>query len=64
MGWVSLCDRGAEFGTTTGRHRRCGWFDAVIGRYAVRINGLDCLAVTKLDVLDDWMRSRCAWPMK
>jgi adenylosuccinate synthase len=47
-----LCDRGAEFGTTTGRRRRCGWFDAVIGRYAVRINGLDCLAVTKLDVLD------------
>jgi len=48
----SLCDRGAEFGTTTGRRRRCGWFDAVIGRYAVRINGLDCLAITKLDVLD------------
>ena len=47
-----LGDRGAEFGTTTGRRRRCGWFDAVIGRYAVRINGLDCLAVTKLDVLD------------
>jgi adenylosuccinate synthase len=44
--------RGAEFGTTTGRKRRCGWFDGVIGRYAVRINGLDCLAVTKLDVLD------------
>ncbi|MBE9225688.1 adenylosuccinate synthase [Phormidium sp. LEGE 05292] len=48
-----LCDRGAEFGTTTGRKRRCGWFDAVIGRYAVRINGIDCLAVTKLDVLDE-----------
>jgi adenylosuccinate synthase len=47
-----LCDRGAEFGTTTGRRRRCGWFDSVIGRYAVRINGLDCLAITKLDVLD------------
>ena len=47
-----LCDRGAEFGTTTGRKRRCGWFDAVIGRYAVRINGIDCLAITKLDVLD------------
>lgn len=47
-----LCDRGAEFGTTTGRRRRCGWFDAVIGRYAVRINGMDCLAITKLDVLD------------
>ncbi|HEY9298701.1 MAG TPA: adenylosuccinate synthase [Phormidium sp.] len=48
-----LCDRGAEFGTTTGRKRRCGWFDAVIGRYAVRINGIDCLAITKLDVLDE-----------
>jgi len=47
-----LCDRGAEFGTTTGRRRRCGWFDSVIGRYAVRINGIDCLAITKLDVLD------------
>ncbi|MEM6611000.1 MAG: adenylosuccinate synthase [Cyanobacteria bacterium P01_C01_bin.72] len=47
-----LGDLGAEFGTTTGRRRRCGWFDAVIGRYAVRINGLDCLAITKLDVLD------------
>lgn len=48
-----LCDRGAEFGTTTGRRRRCGWFDGVIGRYAVRINGIDCLAITKLDVLDE-----------
>jgi adenylosuccinate synthase len=48
-----LCSRGAEFGTTTGRKRRCGWFDGVIGRYAVRINGMDCLAVTKLDVLDE-----------
>jgi adenylosuccinate synthase len=48
-----LRDRGAEFGTTTGRERRCGWFDSVIGRYAVRINGLDCLAITKLDVLDE-----------
>jgi len=49
----ALGDRGAEFGTTTGRRRRCGWFDGVIGRYAVRINGLDCLAITKLDVLDE-----------
>jgi adenylosuccinate synthase len=44
----------AEVGTTTGRPRRCGWFDAVLGRYAVRINGLDCLAITKLDVLDEF----------
>lgn len=42
----------AEIGTTTGRPRRCGWFDSVLGRYAVRVNGLDCLAITKLDVLD------------
>jgi adenylosuccinate synthase len=48
-----LCHRGAEFGTTTGRRRRCGWFDGVIGRYAVRVNGMDCLAITKLDVLDE-----------
>lgn len=44
----------AEVGVTTGRPRRCGWMDAVLGRYAVRINGLDCLAVTKLDVLDEF----------
>ncbi|MEW5953083.1 MAG: adenylosuccinate synthase [Bacillota bacterium] len=42
---------GHEFGTTTGRPRRCGWFDGVIASYAVRINGLDYLAITKLDVL-------------
>jgi adenylosuccinate synthase len=48
-----LGDRGAEFGTTTGRKRRCGWFDGVIGRYAVRVNGMDCMAITKLDVLDE-----------
>lgn len=44
----------AEVGVTTGRPRRCGWFDVVIGRYSVRINGLDCLAITKLDVLDEF----------
>src|SRR5438128_1253440 len=43
---------GNEFGATTGRARRCGWFDALVVRYAVRVNGLDALAVTKLDVLD------------
>ena len=48
-----LCDRGGEFGTTTGRRRRCGWFDGIIGKYAVLVNGLDCLAITKLDVLDE-----------
>ena len=43
---------GHEYGATTGRPRRCGWFDAVVVRYAVRVNGLSHLAVTKLDVLD------------
>lgn len=43
--------KGREFGTTTGRPRRCGWFDAVISRYATRVNGLDYLCITKLDVL-------------
>ena len=42
---------GQEFGTTTGRRRRCGWFDAVLLRYAARINGLTDLFLTKLDVL-------------
>jgi adenylosuccinate synthase len=45
---------GYEFGATTGRPRRCGWFDAVVVRYAVRVNGLTGLAVTKLDVLDEF----------
>ena len=44
--------RGNEYGATTGRPRRCGWFDAVIMRYAVRVNGFDTVALTKLDVLD------------
>jgi adenylosuccinate synthase len=46
-----LREAGAEFGTTTGRPRRCGWFDAVIGRYAARINGVTDFVLTKLDVL-------------
>ena len=43
---------GSEYGATTGRPRRCGWFDSVLARYAARVNGLTGLAVTKLDVLD------------
>jgi len=43
---------GGEFGATTGRPRRCGWFDAVVLRYSARVNGLSHLAVTKLDILD------------
>ena len=46
-----LRDAGAEFGTTTGRPRRCGWFDAVVARYATRINGVTDFVLTKLDVL-------------
>ena len=45
---------GGEFGTTTGRSRRCGWYDSLIARYAVRINGLTDLFLTKLDVLTGW----------
>lgn len=47
-----LRSKGKEFGATTGRPRRCGWFDVVLLRYAVRVNGLTSLAITKLDVLD------------
>ncbi|HBG47029.1 MAG TPA: adenylosuccinate synthase [Deltaproteobacteria bacterium] len=47
-----LREQGGEYGATTGRPRRCGWFDAVALRYAARVNGLDGLVVTKLDVLD------------
>jgi len=47
-----LRELGVEYGATTGRPRRCGWFDAVVTRYSKRINGLTGLAVTKLDVLD------------
>ena len=47
-----LRERGHEFGATTGRPRRCGWFDAVAARYSTMINGTDELAITKLDVLD------------
>lgn len=46
-----LCETGHEYGVTTGRKRRCGWYDAVIVNYAARVNGLTDLAVTKLDVL-------------
>ena len=45
--------KGREFGATTGRPRRCGWFDAVVVNYAVRINGIDSVALTKIDVLSD-----------
>ena len=47
-----LREGGSEYGAVTGRPRRCGWYDAVVVRYSARINGLDALALTKLDVLD------------
>jgi adenylosuccinate synthase len=47
-----LREGGQEYGASTGRPRRCGWYDAVVVRYSARINGLDALALTKLDVLD------------
>ncbi len=47
-----LGERGKEFGTVTGRARRCGWFDAVLVRHAVTVGGIDGIALTKLDVLD------------
>ena len=51
-----LRERGVEFGTVTGRPRRCGWFDAVAARYAVRLNGLTSAVITKLDVLSGFER--------
>jgi adenylosuccinate synthase len=48
-----LRERGSEYGTTTGRPRRVGWFDACVARYAVGVNGIDSIALTKLDVLDE-----------
>ncbi|MBI5508722.1 MAG: adenylosuccinate synthase [Deltaproteobacteria bacterium] len=51
---AKLRERGKEFGTTTGRPRRCGWLDLVALRYAVRVNGITQLAITKLDVLDEF----------
>lgn len=47
-------NNGAEFGSTTGRGRRCGWFDAVVARYACELNGINSINLTKIDVLDDF----------
>jgi adenylosuccinate synthase len=47
-----IAERGQEYGTNTGRARRCGWFDAVAARYTVRLNGLTAAVLTRLDVLD------------
>ena len=56
----TLARRGKEFGATTGRPRRCGWFDAVLLRRAIINNSVSCLAVTKLDVLDELDNIRIA----
>ena len=53
-----LGERGHEFGTVTGRRRRCGWFDAVLVRQAVKVGGIDGIALTKLDVLDGFEEIR------
>ena len=53
----TLGDRGNEFGTKTGRKRRCGWFDAVLVRQSVAVSGIDGVALTKLDVLDGFETS-------
>ncbi len=50
----ALTEQGYEYGVTTGRRRRCGWFDGVIARYAARVNGLTDIALTKLDVLSEF----------
>ena len=49
----SLGKRGKEFGTVTARKRRCGWFDAVLVRQTIKISGINGIALTKLDVLDE-----------
>jgi adenylosuccinate synthase len=51
---ATLREQGHEYGTTTGRPRRCGWYDSVIARYASRVNGITDLVLTKLDVLTGW----------
>jgi adenylosuccinate synthase len=56
----ALRARGVEFGTSTGRPRRCGWYDAVAVRFSVRLAGYSAIALTKLDVLDGFSRIRVA----
>ena len=51
---TQLGEKGHEFGTVTGRKRRCGWFDAVLVRHAIEVSGIDGMALTKLDVLDSF----------
>ena len=53
MNWRIVGTRGKEFGTVTSRKRRCGWFDGVLVRQTIKISGIDGIALTKLDVLDE-----------
>jgi len=57
MRFALIGDRGHEFGTNTGRRRRCGWFDAVLARQAVKTSGINGVALTKLDILDGFKKS-------
>jgi adenylosuccinate synthase len=57
---MALRERGIEYGTSTGRPRRCGWYDAVAVRFSVRLAGYSSIALTKLDVLDGFERIRIA----
>ena len=57
-----LGEIGNEFGTVTGRKRRCGWFDSVITKHSIDISGVDGIALTKLDVLDSFKEIKiCIW---
>ncbi len=56
-----LCEKGHEFGTTTGRARRCGWLDLVVVKHALRISGATSIAITKIDVLEGLSRVKVAY---
>ncbi len=56
-----LCEKGHEFGTTTGRARRCGWLDLVVVKHALKISGADGIAITKIDVLEGLSRVKVAY---
>ena len=55
-----LGEIGNEFGTVTGRQRRCGWFDAILLRHSINVSGIDGIALTKLDVLDSFKKLKFA----
>ena len=61
---LELAKKGHEFGSVTGRPRRCGWFDAVQCRKAINIAGIDCIALTKIDVLDKFKKIKICYQYK